>query len=368
MMFTAVENKCIMKKKQEEKSMEKKYWLHRISHYKEVSYKLFEKGYLSLGWSDYSNLGILDIARKNTDEFENNVLQKDKKNRSRWNMWYFARFRVGDIIIVPLSNGEFNVCEVLDLAKPIGSIQNEIGDFYDENDQLITWDNGSLIRENEKIDLGFVIKVKPLKNTNIKRSEYADKALTARMKMRQTNGDISDIAESVELVIEANSPIRFYNIALEKGAEELQKIIDKKINPDKFERLVKAYMEKIGANDPEIPAKNESGKKDKADADVIADFDLLRVTIIVQVKHHKEKTGKWAVEQISKYKKQMEDKDSDLSHIKDEKYTNIAWVISSCDDFDDEAIDLAESENVRLINGSEFAKMLLDAGLSEIDV
>lgn len=33
--------------------MEKKYWLHRISHHGEVSYDLLKKGYLTVGWSRF---------------------------------------------------------------------------------------------------------------------------------------------------------------------------------------------------------------------------------------------------------------------------------------------------------------------------
>lgn len=33
--------------------MEKKYYLHRISHEWNVSKKLFDKGYLTVGWSEF---------------------------------------------------------------------------------------------------------------------------------------------------------------------------------------------------------------------------------------------------------------------------------------------------------------------------
>ena len=349
--------------------MSKKYWLHRISHNWEVSYVLFEKGYLSLGWSVFAKTNILEAARNSTDEFEKVYSSKREKHRSRWNMWYLAQFKTDDVVVVPLDNGNFSVCKVIEPAKPINTIQNEIGNFVDKTGKSIIWEDGLLKRVDDDcdVDLGFVVKVKKIKS-ELKRSEYADKALTKRMKMRQTNGDISDIADSVDDALNATSPICFYNTALKKGSESLKEIIDTKLNPDKFEHLVEAYMLKLGADNTEVPAKNESGKKDGADADVIADFENLRVTVLIQVKHHENKTGKWAVEQISQYKKQLEDVNSDLSHIKDEKYTNITWVVSSCDDFEEEAIALANLENVRLIRGSDFAEMLIKAGLPETDI
>ena len=35
------------------------YWLHRISHEREVSYDLLEKGYLTIGWSNFIGTDIL---------------------------------------------------------------------------------------------------------------------------------------------------------------------------------------------------------------------------------------------------------------------------------------------------------------------
>ena len=45
--------------------MSERVWLHRISHCKEVSFKLLEMGYLTIGFSD--------IAK---EEFLNEILNK----------------------------------------------------------------------------------------------------------------------------------------------------------------------------------------------------------------------------------------------------------------------------------------------------
>jgi len=39
------------------------YWLHRISHHAEVSHPLLERGYLSIGWSDFSKPDFVEKAR-----------------------------------------------------------------------------------------------------------------------------------------------------------------------------------------------------------------------------------------------------------------------------------------------------------------
>ena len=348
--------------------MSKKYWLHRISHNWAVSYVLFEKGYLSLGWSAFSKTNILDAARKSDNEFEKvyNETRTDK-NRSRWNMWYLAQFSVGDIVVVPLNNGLFSVCRVTETAKPINEIQSEIGDFDDKNHRHITWESGSLKRDGETdaIDLGFVVKVDIIRTE--KRSEYADSALTSRMKMRQTNGDISDLSANIESVLNAEKPINFYENAISQGAAYLLERIQKDLDDVKFENLVKVYMDKAGADYTYIPAKNESGKKNHADADIIAVFETLRITIQIQAKHYVNITDSWAVEQILGYKEQLEDKNADLYHENEDDFTIIPWVISSSELYTDEAINIARENNIRLIDGYEFSRMLMDIGLANID-
>ncbi|MDR2132072.1 MAG: restriction endonuclease, partial [Clostridiales Family XIII bacterium] len=51
----------------------------------------------------------------------------------------------------------------------------------------------------------------------------------------------------------------------------------------------------------------------------------------------------------------------------DPEYTYIPWVISTGDDFSDEAVRLAREKNVRLIDGNTFVGMLLDVGIAGID-
>ena len=348
--------------------MQKKYWLHRISHNWEISYVLLdEKGYLSLGWSRFSKTDILNAARKGEAEFENAYKTvNDDNNRSRWNMWYFAQFQPDDIVVVPRYNGEFSICRILEPAKPIGEIQHEVNDFCDKNSKRITWDNGLLKREGEEgtVDLGFVVKVE-ICGTR-KRAEYADSALNSRMKMRQTNGDISDLQSSVDAANNAKGPINFYEKAIEEGSKKLLERIEQDLDDRKFEFLVKAYMDKAGADYSYIPAKNERGKTNHADADVIAVFKQLGLAIQIQAKHHSDETDEWAVEQIAGYKEQLEDKDSDLYHEEENNLVIIPWVISSCE-FTEQAIRLAETKNVRLINGNEFSRMLMDIGLANID-
>ena len=49
------------------------------------------------------------------------------------------------------------------------------------------------------------------------------------------------------------------------------------------------------------------------------------------------------------------------------EYTTIPWVITSADQYSPEAISLAAENKVRLITGLEFSRMLIDAGITDIN-
>ena len=126
----------------------------------------------------------------------------------------------------------------------------------------------------DRIDLGFYWEVKPIAK-NMSRKDFADSALTSRMKIRTTNTNILDLKESVEKALisyEKDKPINLYSEILEKITPQVLKSLKSELNPDKFENLVKFYFEKNGATDVYIPAKNEKGKE--GDADVVAIFEL----------------------------------------------------------------------------------------------
>ena len=347
----------------------RRYWLHRISTEHTVSHKLLTNGYLTLGWSQFSKTGILDASREDTTAHFNEICKSQECDtiRSRWSMWYFAQFSKDDIVVVPTARGNFSICKVLEPAKPIGSFQEEIKEFTDDSGKLISWKNNMLVRGSEDIDLGFAIKVEIIR-IDISRSQFADGALTARMKMRQTNGEITnrELCESVDRASKLEMPINFYDEAI-KSAEALLDPINK-LKPDQFERLILAYMKKIGADDAYIPAKNEHGKTGIADADVVAVFNALKIAVLIQVKHHQGKTDQYAIKQITDYAQQLKDTDSELHYDYDEDYQIIPWVITSADGFDDSAIKMAKEKEVRLIAVTEFTQMLIDVGMSSFNI
>lgn len=349
------------------------YWMHRISYQAEVSYQLLHKfSYLSIGFGEILNdeelLDLLkdekrDIYEKH-EAIENFMLCKwGSKPKSRFSLYRFLfDFKVGDIVIVPIGK-EFFVYRILsEWASVYEALCNKLTD-----DDNFVIKNKHIYKENRIIDLGFVIKVERVLETAIPRSGYCDNNLLKMMKTLSTNADLTNLKEEVNKAIQRfqeNSPINIYEETIKSVDNALLEIIKTKIDSSQFEKLIKWYFEKIGADRVEILAKNEAGKEDNADADIMAVFENLHVVIFVQAKQHDGTTSLWAVEQISKYYKQkrfLED------------YTYIPWVISTSDDFSIEAKVAAFNVNgdnnfkVRLISGLEFAHMLLDAGIKDIN-
>jgi len=342
----------------------RKYWLHRISYEWDVSSWLLKHGILTIGWSDLSNTSIVSSIRSHTDTaaFERIMASAgQKENRSRWNLWHFCNFNIGDIVLVPLYNSEFSLYEIVGSPMPITKLPRFNEQIVIENgNQILIDDDGYFKRalSGKRVDLGFAVSVKPLRE-NLSRYEFADNALTARMKMRQANGDISDLEQNILNVLKADSPINLYVSIIKQLSDQLLAAIKEQLTPDKFENLIKWYFQKVGATKSYINAKNKSGKSEGADADIIAEFEQMRVIIYVQAKLHDNITSQWAVEQIMKYKDQFDAQYED--------YTTIPWVISTAEKFSDEAITLAQENHVRLLSGHEFSRLLLDVGITDIN-
>jgi len=83
------------------------------------------------------------------------------------------------------------IAEVLESWKPLSEYEKELSEV-----------RGKIKKEFNQYDIGFVLKVNWLKRDDgkdeITRNEFADKALTARLKARQTCLDISDLEKSIQ--------------------------------------------------------------------------------------------------------------------------------------------------------------------------
>lgn len=186
------------------------YWLHRISHHAELSYSLLEKGYLSIGFSDFSNEEFLNQTLKGNKSFFDQQFQDywGILPRTRQNLWRFLSFQKNDLVLIP-EKGAFTICEIIDdralLIKELDATD------------LKTWDgkpvfsNGRLLYNSHGtiFDLGFLRKIKILYRS-ILRDKYAGAELTARMKIRQTNALLNDLRTQVDRAVQfftENNPI-----------------------------------------------------------------------------------------------------------------------------------------------------------------
>lgn len=339
------------------------YWLHRITggdNASGVARNLLRNGYMSIGWCDFSDEESLKRIRTDYDSFNNMFLDAwDILPRNRWNLWRFVNeMRHNDIVVIPTPY-YFSVYKILDdRVYTVQSLDRSLlKDWNGEN--VVLKEDGYLYNSNNDIvDLGFFRKVEPIE-VDIPRDGFADQYLTSRMKIRQTNAYINDIKESVLNGINnfrEDRPINLRKAVLDEAQELVLSKIHTLQNDAKFEDLVKWYLESIGGK-VETPPKNESPTKD-GDADKVAFFDKLGVAIMVQAKKHFGETDKWAVDQINAYKRNHNFED----------YTTILWVISTCDTFSEEAIQTAATNGVKLINGRDFARMILDAGLDGLNL
>lgn len=341
-----------------------KYWLHRITggdNAIEFAHPLlFFHNYLSIGWSDFSDEAFLgNIREHGIDGLDEEMQNRDYGlPKNRWNLWRFIiEMKKGDIVVVP-TWGEFSLFELVD--DNVFTNESMDGCIYqDWNDNKATLHDGYYYNcENKIIDLGFYRKVKPLL-INIPRDGYADQELFSRMKIRQTNADISDLAESIEYArkaFEENNPINLKEQIVEETAPKLLALIEKWTTDIKFEDLVEWYLRSLGAR-IEKPNKNESATEE-GDADRVGYFDNIKTAIMVQVKKHEGTTDEWAVQQIKAYR---------TNHNYGDYHTQM-WVISTCKEYSEKAKNEAVEADVRLIDGLEFAKMILDSGLEGLSL
>jgi len=331
------------------------YWLHRISHTAELSYPLLDRGYFTIGFSDFSNEAFIDNVNEGDWNAFNSQFQElwGKIPRARHSLWRFLKFDKGDIDIVP-SWGTFSVCEILD-ERPITISQTYSDDLQTWGKQKVALDGSHLVSEKGKVfDLGFARKIKVL-HKKVSRAKFADAKLTSRMKIRQTNGSLNDLKKSVDKSIahySENCPIHLHSILVDKASALVLDVIKNELNPDKFENLVKTYCKSIGANEVSIPAKNEKDKE--GDADIAAVFENMK--LIIYTVFQKGKINEWGTNQILEYKTNKESID--------DGYNKIAWVITTADAFNDEAEKIAAENEIQLIDGLEFSRMLLNAGIN----
>ena len=349
-------------------------WLHRCNHYGKAAWEMLGYDYDSKKFSDengcYISVGCgsgkwsinqYDSIKKSDakwQEFEKHYTTGSKPRYRHFLYKFLFEFKEDDYIVVP-SGGEFHVFQI-------------------ESDEMLTYDNPAVKERLEKINLSpekignddfkFLRKVKPIR-VQIQRKGYAVGEFCSKLKYRGTTLEITDeAAEELKKALKADKPFSIYDRTIQSLTGDLYKNALCQITPDNLESLIEWYFKKKGADIYDVLPKNYSEKVEREDADVLAVFEDLKIRFFVQAKAYNNKNEKnvnldGAINQLNKY---ME------NHVieSNEKYTDVKWIVCLAETNEGiENYDKIKEENndIRFINGMEFAEILLNVGLQNID-
>ncbi|KAA1039071.1 hypothetical protein ERX35_007605 [Macrococcus equipercicus] len=319
------------------------YLIHRITHEGDRARKLLgtkddKTRLLSIGWGTLTGeekKKLAEAAKQGREVYRIAVKEVGKEGLSGHRAWFLFNFlslREGDTVIVPSPN-EVSIYKVK--GKPVSHI-----DTY---------------------DLGFVVEVESIEE-GISRKDYITGELHKKLKFKGSNLVLhGDLKEDVEEVIDHyRKKIKVSNKVLQtkiKLIEVVQDYIENSLTDITFEKLIKEYFKNVGADKVTIPAKNVKMPSNEfiADVDVKAVFEKIKIMIYVQAKLHKGISNLDGVKQLVEY--QVE-KDEDSNN-----YQVIKWLINT-----GEVIENAENEpldnGIRIIQGKEFAEMLVESGFN----
>jgi predicted Mrr-cat superfamily restriction endonuclease len=299
----------------------------------DLTREALEKDEIFVGWKEVK--GLLEEGLS-FDDFRERVKDtyRIENNRSaaafaRF-LWEFLKgMKPGDYVVVP-SGGQFYVAEV-------------VGDPYYDESQPVAAHRRPVRWLNDK---------KPIPR------ELASAALQGRMKARGTLMDTSDLVEHIEKVLEDAERGETPNLARELRARMVeavrQELTQGRMNPDRFEELVKRMAQAMGAAEVQwVPRRSDQG------ADVVADFQLmggLLVTVGIQAKFYQpgKPMGRHAVDQLAQALRAG--------------VAEMGLVITT-GDVSEEAYQAAEEylsrENLQIgiLGGKELAELIVDKGL-----
>lgn len=170
------------------------YFMHRIKggdNALSKSSELLEKGYLSIGWSDFSQTEFVKEVQDGgikaiTDKY---ISEGWTLKRNRWSLWRFIKeMKDGDLVLVP----GFPIYSELSIYKVVG---NEV--YTNDSKEIKSFNI------EKEVDLGFYRKVEKVKE-KISRSTLSEN-LYRRLKIQQTNSCINDLAKDIEAVIKGET-------------------------------------------------------------------------------------------------------------------------------------------------------------------
>ncbi len=332
-------------------------WMHRISHCAELSYKLLAQGCLSIGFSELAREKDFVSAMKDAALIGKN--QRNFLEEKMFSLWgekikqsdvlrrFLLEFQMGDMVVVPLFDKRFTIVKITGQWLTLQQYEKQCHFNFFQNEA----------------DIGFLFPVsfllKGKRDTygivSVSREGYADDALCSYMKLAETNADISFMQKNVEEAIAKQNNTHFALPKMQEAwAEAFLKIIQDFLQEKHIENLIKRYLQKQGAGCVKIITKAQQQY-----TEMVAEFEQLGLILFVNVEQNVSQIDQWALEQIQAYQKQ-------LSHQRD-GYIYGMWLISLKSSYSNALKEYAAKQNVQLIEGIAFSKMLLKAGLTALE-
>ena len=318
----------------ENNNQQKRYYMVRAMDSSKPYFDYFEKKkIIGVGWSEvnFSKYaddieGLIKAVRKQfytqTETLERVISRKLNEIR------LFMEIKPGDCIIVPYPSA-FIIAEVT------GTIQ------YDKDALSLDISN--------QFPVNYFDKMK----------KYPRSLLSTALQSRlgapgMTISDLSKFSDEIEKIRKGNVN---YDDEI-NASQDFQKELLKRIQEGKKTRLsargqgVEELVKKLfiwSGYDAKILPKNKfPGNNADADIEAIKKDDFSELRILVQVKHHIGKTDRWAVEQIIEA----------LKFPEYQKYDG--YVITTADDLEKDAQELAEANDIKIITGNKLSEILFE--------
>ena len=293
-----------------------------------------------IGWSEAGGLLEPSLSWAEFREIIGSAYYADEKTQRRagaasGHMWRFIReMKIGDLVVVP-HGSEFYLAEIKGLPTYDPAKVNDDSAYR----RSVQWLNDK----------------KPIQRS------IARSALISRMKTQGTCAYATDLLHEIKdclrIVAEGQAPTFQTDLQSRLIKETLNELREGRMDSFGFERLIKAVLTGLGAEDARIVPRSE----DKG-ADILATFLIagaFHQVIAVQAKHWQPDppVGKEVVEQLIRG---IEAESADLG------------MIITSGSISDEAVQVTETYfeekgiTIELVDGEQFAKLIIEHGVSAV--
>lgn len=285
----------------------------------------FRQGVIGIGWRDARDLGGVD----DWEEFKRIVGEAypDYSARGLGNVcgsiWKFVHeMKSGSLVVVPLPNGAFQVAEVIDDEA-----------FYDE--------------QGYQKDYAWRRKAKWVTSKPVPRNR-ASNVLQRRLKCQQTCIEITELYQELQAALERQEPVSFKSELYDSARNHVVDHLLKSVTSTQLEVLISKIFQAQGYQAERLHTVQDApGDVDvRLVIDVGLGAEARPLSIGIQIKQHEGLTDKHAVEQI---RDRLEAEDIDRG-----------MVVSTAEDFDEGAKELAKENDIALVSREELADWVLD--------